>query len=473
VDGATNLLSAEPVKYFGLSSGTTGKQKYIPITQRATRNMNMNMMFLQQGLLGRILPQVKHSGRGLLLMNMLQTGQTQQGIPTGSGTSGGAQAMKRMFPYFWSSPVAVLQLADQQVANYLHLLFALRDKNLGYIGAPFPSSIVQLFSLLEVKWPKLVDYIAHGKVTHDLELEPNIRQELEGKLQPSPKRAAELKRELKRGMQGIALRVWPKMIYVSCVIGGSFNIYLEKLRYYTADLPIYSAVYGATEALVGLGDQLDAVSYAVTPRPAYYEFIPLQVSDAVNPATCDLDQVQVGESYEVVITNFAGFYRYRLGDVVKVVGQFNQTPVIEFMYRKGQLLNLAGEKTPEPAVQYAVQTALQASQVMAVDYTVKLNLDAVIGSYCFYLEAGPVGQLNPSVIQRNLEQYLGEANPRYLAGLKAKRIAPLELKLVQPGTFQKIRQELIRRGASQNQVKVPRLVAAQELIAILEENILS
>lgn len=473
VNGETNLLSADPVTYFGLSSGTTGKQKYIPITQRTARMMNMNMMFLQQGLLGRILPQTKHCGRGLLLMNMVQGDNTQQGIPTGSGTSGGALAMKKIFPYFWTSPVSVLKIADQRVANYLHLLFALKERRLSYLGAPFPSSIVQMFSVLEEKWPELVSDIARGKITQDIELVSSVRKELEGKLRPDSKRAAELEQELSKGLQGIASRIWPKMVYVSCVTGGSFNIYLEKLRYYTAGLPVYSAVYGATEALVGIGARIDTVSYVVTPRPAYYEFIPLDEADAPNPTTYDLDQVEVGKTYEVVITNFAGFYRYRLGDVVKVVGRYNQTPVIEFMYRKGQLLNLAGEKTPEPAVQHAVQAALQAQGTRVLDYTVTLNLDAAIGCYRFYIEASSAEQTpNMEATRLKLEQCLAEANPRYLAGLNSNRISPLELRLVQSGTFEKIRNELIKRGASFNQVKVPRLMKDQELIALLDRSIL-
>ena len=37
--------------------------------------------------------------------------------------------------------------------------------------------------------------------------------------------------------------------------------------------------------------------------------------------------------YEIVITNSSGFYRYRLGDIVEVVGFFNQVPLIDFLFR--------------------------------------------------------------------------------------------------------------------------------------------
>lgn len=44
-------------------------------------------------------------------------------------------------------------------------------------------------------------------------------------------------------------------------------------------------------------------------------------------------QAEKGEFYELVITNPSCQYRYRIGDVVKVVGYHNQCPIIEFMYR--------------------------------------------------------------------------------------------------------------------------------------------
>lgn len=51
--------------------------------------------------------------------------------------------------------------------------------------------------------------------------------------------------------------------------------------------------------------------------------------------------------YEVVISNVSGLYRYRFGDVIRVVGFMNEAPIVQFMYRQGQLLNVRGEKTSE------------------------------------------------------------------------------------------------------------------------------
>ncbi|MFT5873828.1 MAG: hypothetical protein ACI8WT_002780 [Clostridium sp.] len=143
--GLENVLTSDDVKYFGLSSGTTGKQKRIPTTSKTRKITSLSMMFLQHGSLSNALPAARTGGKGLLLMNMLQSGDTPLGIPYGSGTSGGVQSMKKILRYFWTSPIEVLAIKNQQDANYLHLLFALKDRNLAYMMSPFPSAIVQLF----------------------------------------------------------------------------------------------------------------------------------------------------------------------------------------------------------------------------------------------------------------------------------------------------------------------------------------
>ena len=470
--GAEGILTTEPVKYFGLSSGTTGRQKRIPVTSKASRIVNMNMMFFQHALLRHALPSARTEGKGLLLMNMLQSGATGAGIPTGSGTSGGVKTMQKIVPYFWVSPLTVLQIADQPTANYLHLLFALQERNLAYIGAPFPSAIVQLFAVLEEKGLELVRDVEQGRISETLPLEPENRALLEKGLRANPRRAAEVEREWAQGMQGIAQRLWPKMAYLSCVAGGPFSIYVERLRHYGGGLPIYSAIYGATEAVIGLAAELDVAQYVVSPRAAYYEFIPLQESDAAQPLTLDVDEVEVGRDYEIVLTSHAGFYRYRLGDVVRVVGRCGQAPILEFCYRKGQLLNLAGEKTSEAALTFALQAAALALEAIVSDFSVVEDLDGSPCRYKVFLEVRqPEGLRKGSGNLRDtLESALCEANPRYRAGLEAKRLGPLKLVFVRQGTFQAIRRELIERGASQNQVKIPRLVRDVELLAILEAN---
>lgn len=472
--GKESVLTADPVLYFGLSSGTTGKQKRIPTTTHSQKIVKLSHMFEQHGLLRQALHSARRGGKGLMLMNMLDGGSTPSGIPTGSGTAGGVKSMQKLLPYFWTSPLEVLSIGDQAAANYLHLLFALMETNLTYIMAPFASGICQLFGVLEQKGPQLTKDLHEGRIDPNLELEPKLRQILESKLKANPARSAALDQALANGLEGIAARLWPRLSHVSGVAGGSFEIYTGKLKYYIGHTPIYSAIYAATEAMIGLAPEVNKPTYVVSPRAAYFEFIPVAESESANPPTLDLDELEVGQNYEIVLTTYAGLYRYRLGDVVKAVGTYNASPVVEFLYRKGQLLNLTGEKTSEAAVQEAISQTAKSLNLLIDDYTVTLGLGAAAGNYNFFLEAcdiqGPTAA-DPTQLRVTLESNLRRINPRYEAAVKGKRLSPCTVKLVRPGTFQKIRQELIHRGASPNQVKVPRLLKDPSLINLLAENI--
>jgi auxin responsive GH3 family protein len=84
-----------------------------------------------------------------------------------------------------------------------------------------------------------------------------------------------------------------------------------------------------------------------------------------------MDELEEGKSYELAVTTGWGLYRYRLGDVVKVVGFYPSghptaeetrskgAPLIEFGYRLGQLLNVRGEKTSEKAVLEALNRSVE------------------------------------------------------------------------------------------------------------------
>ena len=66
-----------------------------------------------------------------------------------------------------------------------------------------------------------------------------------------------------------------------------------------------------------------------------------------------------GARYFVVVTTVAGLYRYRMGDIVKCVGYYNQSPTIEFLYRRGSLLYISGAKVSENEIFAAITRHLR------------------------------------------------------------------------------------------------------------------
>ncbi len=468
--GEDNILTLEKVEYFGISSGTTGSQKLIPVTKSSRQSISGYMGLLTQSVLHESLSKKWTYGRGLNLIGMCGSGKTEGGIPICAGTAGGMKSMEKIIPYIWTTPIEILKQGGKFDVNYLHLLFALMDREVMYLSAAFIPSILDLLRCLESKWPDLTEDIREGKISSKILITEDLRDKLQKKMKPNPKRAEELEREFTAGMEGIVTRIWPKCAFIWGVSGAGFKMYLEKVKRYTSDLPVYCGTYAATEGLIGIEIGLDKATYVAAPKSVYYEFIHVDECDGKNISTYNIEELIIGEKYEVVITNRAGFYRYRLGDVVKVVGYCGKTPELEFLYRKNQLISINAEKTSEQAVHQAISETFKHLKLELVDYTVMADIDISPGRYVFFAEVNNTKALNRNEAERILEIKLCIANPRYEQFRKVMKIEHVSLELVKPGTFDSLKTLLVSKGASRNQVKIPRVVKRNDLVELLKSN---
>jgi hypothetical protein len=69
-----------------------------------------------------------------------------------------------------------------------------------------------------------------------------------------------------------------------------------------------------------------------------------------------LDEIENGETYELLLTTPGGLLRYRLGDLVRVNGYYRSTPCLEFVGRIGSVSDLVGEKLSEIAIHKIFKT---------------------------------------------------------------------------------------------------------------------
>ena len=200
-------------------------------------------------------------------------------------------------------------------------------------------------------------------------LSPSIRtildQELGG---PNPRRARQVRFAIESRSLSFVSIAWPKLRYVRCLSSASFSIGRAALKEFVGPVPIVSPIYSASEAFVGfsLYPELDPSHYVIATEDAFVEFLP--ESGGSSGETCLSDEVNLGEIYQIIITTYGGLYRYRLGDRVKIVGFWGETPIVELLGRVGQALNLFGEKTPEEALIGALQDMATARRVVVADF---------------------------------------------------------------------------------------------------------
>ncbi|WP_160673181.1 GH3 auxin-responsive promoter family protein [Clostridium sp. C8-1-8] len=473
-NGESNILTSEKVQYFGHTSGTTGKQKLIPSTKASKKFASKYMAFLTNKFCYDNFKDTWSYGKGLMIADIIMTTYTSAGIPICSATSGGMNSIKHILPYLYTSPIEVMKIKDKKVSFYLHLLFALKEVTLSYISGVFISNVLDLLRILENNWQDLVRDIRKGRINNNLDIDDTTRQRLNKLLSPNATRADYLEQEFKKGFKGIVRRVWPSLSYIVTVTGANFSIYDDKVNYYTDGLPIYSPVYASTEAMIGINPYANKIRYVVIPNTVFYEFLPISDDNITSKDTRCIDEILLGEKYEVVITNYAGLYRYKLGDVVKVVDFYNNCPEIEFLYRKNQVLNMVSEKTNEEHLTSAISNTLRILNLSLIDYTTFPDNSVTPGKYIFYFELKtPIHKAKLNELEKTLDTQLRISNPAYDRARASNKLSQIKIVLLSPNTFSSVKEALFKKGISKNQIKIPRvLINNKNVLDIISKNIL-
>ena len=478
--GNYTQLVAEPITLFQETSGTTGKSKLIPRTKTLFSTFQKSFQVCRIIAQNHCQPNNidNKNYRGLPLSNALPLKSTPSGIPRGTGTSGGLRQSKivqKIISLNFSSPPSVLLIPDYQTAYYCHLLFALfTNQQISYISANFASNVLEAIQLLEEQWQQLLEDIEHGQIYQNLNLDSSLRNELESILEPNPVLAQKLRIEFEKGFENIVPRIWPQLSYAGCITTGSMELYKEKLKFYFGDVQLYSHGYGASESWIGvnLRPERETPAYVITPHAAFFEFIPVEEIDLASPSTVDLSSLEIGKNYEVVVTTVAGLYRYRLGDIVKCVDYYNQSPMVEFLYRRGSLLNIAGEKVSENEIFIALTETLKnlGNESQIVDYTTRIDLSSSPFRYVLYIELSQEFEVLPDLelFQNKIDDILLSLNILYLNFRESKSIEKPQIKLVKQNTFKSLKQKILSRGSSESQFKMPRLLKEQILIDYIE-----
>ncbi|KAJ0631614.1 putative GH3 family protein [Helianthus annuus] len=492
-DGETSpLLTKQPITTLSLSSGTTeGRQKYVPYTSHSSKT-TLQIFKLAAAYRSRVYP-MREGGKILEFIYGSKQFKTKGGISAGTATTHyfASQEFKlkqQQTNSFTCSPQEVIFSGDYKQSTYCHFLLGLfYSPQVEFVTSTFAHCIVQALGFFEEYWRELCNDLFHGTLSPRITL-PGIRTSVLDIIEPNPHLATWVSSQCEEleesDWYGLIPKLWPNAKYVYSIMTGSMQPYLEKLKHYSGDhLPLVSAEYGSTESWIGVNmDPSSApenVTFTVVPTFSYFEFIPLhrQACDTVVGAVDDyqeddpvpLSKVNIGQQYEIVLTTFTGLYRYRLGDVVEVAGFYEETPKLKFLCRRKLVLTINIDKNTEIDLQLAVQKGSQpllTSGAKLVDFTSHANITDPPGHYVVYWEIK--GEVNEHVLARCCKEMdAAFVDHGYVVSRKTNSIGPLELCIVERGTFRKIMEHFIGNGATMSQFKTPRCITNKVLLKML------
>lgn len=468
--GEEKVIIAEKPLILAMTSGTSGRSSMLLSTKDTNTEFFLQGVAVCLEVMRQAFPDTDSLQRTTKFFYTPIFRQSESGIPIGPNSS--TPASSRHMLNLYTTPAPAFEVPSEKDTLYLHLLFALKDPSVGTLESNFASTVFYAFSALQDRWQELVEDIERGKVSSALSLEPQVRTRLEALMKPDPERAAQLRAHFQEGFRGIAKRLWPHLHLVLAVDSGSNQIYGEMLREnYCKGVPFYSPFYAATEGLIGVNLWPQELNrrYLLCPRSMFCEFLPESSLEDETPQTLLMEEVKEGDSYELVITNASGLFRYRIGDIVKVVGFHNQCPIVEFQYRRGQMLSVRGEKVSEALFLDALRKAVaQWPGAHLVDYCCAesgILGDSIGGSdphYQVFIELKGVRNLTEE--QRyKLDICLQQDSAVYKSFRIKGSIGPMRVQLVAEGAFKELRKQMMAfSNTSPNTFKMHRVLRRKE-----------
>ncbi|KAF3787053.1 putative indole-3-acetic acid-amido synthetase GH3-8 [Nymphaea thermarum] len=378
---------------------------------------------------------------------------------------------RKFNPYLvYTSPMEAILCSDSFQSMYSQMLCGLlQHQEVLRVGAVFASGLLRAIRFLQVHWQDLALDIERGTVTPKI-IDPSIRAAVAKLLKPDPDMARFIRNNcLDQNWEGIITKIWPRTRYLDVIVTGAMAQYIPSLNYYGGGLPLVCTMYASSECYFGLN--LNPLSNPSEPHePSHTELL-------------DLTNLQLGKEYELVVTTYAGLYRYRVGDILQVSGFHNSAPQFHFVRRKNVALSIDSDKTDEAELQKAVDEAsnrlMKDNHTRIMEYTSYADTRTIPGHYVLFFELGSDKGPDPAPVPEGLMEECCLAmeeklNSVYRQGRVCDQsIGPLEIRVVQCGTFEELMEYAISRGGSINQYKAPRCVTCAPILELLNSRVVS
>ncbi|PAN18778.1 hypothetical protein PAHAL_3G224900 [Panicum hallii] len=479
------ILSGKPIREFLTSSGTSGGERKLMPSIADEMDRRSLLYSLLMPVMSQAVPGLD-KGKCMYLYFVKAESRTPAGLPARPVLTSFYRSrhfLERPHdPYtVYTSPDVAVLCVDAYQSMYAQLLCGLVHRaDVLRVGAVFASGFLRAIRFLEKHWQRLCRDIRAG--TLDAEItDRSVRAAVERVLRADPALADAVEVECaKPSWEGIIRRVWPSTKYIDVIVTGAMAQYIPTLEFYGGGLPLTCTMYASSECYFGINlnpmCKPSDVAYTLIPTMGYFEFLPVS-SSAAEPHhrdLVDLVDVKLGHEYELVVTTYSGLYRYRVGDVLRVAGFKNQAPMFNFVRRKNVVLSIDSDKTDEAELHAAVAGAVQHLAPFGaslVEYTSYADAATIPGHYVLFweLRGGGATPVPASVFEDCCLAVEEALNSVYRQGRAADRsIGPLEIRVVSEGTFDKLMDYALARGASINQYKAPRCVRPGPLVELLD-----
>ncbi|GMJ02853.1 Gretchen Hagen 3.17 [Hibiscus trionum] len=488
----SNVLTAESVIQFYRSSGTSGENpKMIPVTAEIP-NLRTIYFGLFTSVMKKHFGDFDKEGKRLEFMFTKPDTETPSGLKARSVSTSlyKEDGFRTIISQHHTSPIEAIFCSDTSQSMYCQLLTGLikRDE-VASVASAFATALLRAIKFLEDHWMELCSNIRSGQLSHWI-TDSGCRHAVSSTMKPNPQLAESIENICGcKSWEGIIRKLWPKAKFIATIATGVMSQYVETLKFYSGGLPLVSGMYVSSEAFCGINleprNEPSKVSYTLLPNMAYFEFLPINKDtptmseESIEPV--DLVHVKLDQHYALLVTSYAGLYRYKVGDVLKVTGFHNATPQFQFVERQNTILSIDTDKTSEEDLLKAVteaKTLLEPLGFILRGYTSYADTTSIPGHYVVFWELKPKEgnndqELDPKTMADccyRMEESLGYI---YRSNRKQNAVAALEIRVVKQGSFDALMDFYVSKGAPMAQYKTPSCINSIEALNILDSNVMA
>ncbi|XWS52081.1 hypothetical protein CRYUN_Cryun11dG0036600 [Craigia yunnanensis] len=508
---ASDILSAEHITGFFRSSGTSeGQPKLIPATaELANKKQIFNTLY--RSVMTKQFGDINQAGKRMELMFTKPEIDTPSGLKARSVSTSVFKdsGFRTILSKLYTSPIETIVCSDTKQSMYCQLLFGLIQRDeIVTIGSIFASTVLRAIKFLEDYWQELCSNIKTGQIS-DWITDSGCRNAASLIMKPNPEFADSIENICScKSWEGMIRKLWPKTKYIGAIGTGTMIQYTEELEFYSGALPLVSGFYACSEAICGINleplSKPSDVSYTFLPNMAYFEFLPMKKDCVTNSQDqiqfnsvshhdsiemksnnedtepVDLVNVKPGQCYELLVTTSAGLYRYRIGDVLMVIGFHYNTPQFQFVERQNVILSIDADKTSESDLLKAVteaKTLLDPLGFILTGYTSYGDTSSTPGHYVLFWElkvkeGNNIKELDPKIMVDCCFRMEESLNYIYKIYRKGNAIAALEIRVVEQGAFDALMDYYVSQGASLSQYKTPSCMKSKEALKILDSRVI-
>lgn len=457
--GEVNVLTKNLPIFFTTSSGTTGDPKFIPINSFF---LNDHKRGWETWLYHAVKDHPKiFDNKVLAIVSPAIEGRTEGKIPFGSMTGFTYEQEPKIVKDFYCIPEIVFSIKDYEARYYCILRIAMENK-ISFIVAPNPSTILLLCTKVNEFKEDLIKDIEQGTLSNNYVIEPEIRVHIQKIIKSNTERANKLRQCIEKSKELLPKDYWPELELIGCWTGGSMPLYIRRFKHFFGNISVRDLGLLCSEGRVTIPTKDNSRGGVLSVNTSFFEFIQEKDIENKNPKVFLCDELKEGEHYIVIFTNSSGLYRYNLNDVVKVLGFYNKTPVLEFLHRGENVTSITGEKLTEWQVVNAMHECAEKLDLPVYHFTLAVKW-AKTPYYELLTEMhGKFSdKCSDQILKKCIKLFdneLKRLNCEYKSKRNSERLDKPVLKLVRNGSYEKLIRHEVSKGSRDSQLKLPCLV---------------